>query len=777
MFNGSQNEFPIDIKQFIEDKGYELFSNEYPEQVQLFSQLVSSAGGTIDSLGKENFIDLYSVIFSSLVLGISDSAKKSALLKTFKVGPMSKITDKELGMVAALLGAFFPVVGAIVASEGVEPFVEANYPSLRRTEIENMSLTTLPVTQAKNAPYPAGIIDFDQMKQLIKDGYDFSKETDQLSPAIGASQKAFLKGYINAILQVFAGHVFAKMSHYLVLFPYQVFSSNSNILIEYIFDTFEADWLNSQSNEIRKMWKITVCRLVAEMSEFTPDAGYDKLPILPGETPDDEKYQGETTIRGSLYDMNLGQSVRILSWKDATKYFIRQCYESPLKFVKNQAQNTPLVNNVNNNEISPFEFVAYKNILPIHSKTLNFLGESKIGSLNVGGSPNESPFKEGKFFLQQYIELEELTPQNQDGEGNELYNITFINRNDDFKGKLNPTQFAKLISQLIPAGQNSQMGFGYDNKYKNRKVKDFFKSIKLGLRFCYGLNHPISLENSEELPETIINSSDKLLQAYQTAVNVEAVFEFFGSTSEGFSNKIRKDKSFIIFENVKLSQTYQSEPEYFEGEDGETYATVEGEQVIYDFSENEIENLLYLENDYSSTGYENFLDFIEQNEEFFTDSPMTISFILPIITRFEDITTDSRFDKKLYNIAENSSTHTDYMENLQEYFSRPSVIGKTQGLLEQIAMSEEYRVLFSYAIPIPEVIMLFGVFFNLAVDTDIAVKRAFDPTKDLIGSMMKSIYDMRGKDAYKNTPDYITKRGGPKGIAQGASSNINFNKP
>lgn len=65
---------------------------------------------------------------------------------------------------------------------------------------------------------------------------------------------------------------------------------------------------------------------------------------------------------------------------------------------------------------------------------------------------------------------------------------------------------------------------------------------------------------------------------------------------------------------------------------------------------------------------------------------------------------------------------------------------------------------------------MYMIFFNLVVDTDPKVVNAFENTKKVMASSIESIYNMRGKNAYKVQPPLIEKSGGPKGLAQNASS-------
>ena len=116
------------------------------------------------------------------------------------------------------------------------------------------------------------------------------------------------------------------------------------------------------------------------------------------------------------------------------------------------------------------------------------------------------------------------------------------------------------------------------------------------------------------------------------------------------------------------------------------------------------------------------------------------------------------------------------LERILDFFERPTGKSKTQNLLESIAVSEEYRVMFSYVLPMPEIINLYLIFFNLILDTDNEILKSFKLSKDVMASLIESNYSLRGKDAYKKVPKSIEKMGGPKGIAQGSSSNSNFNK-
>ena len=118
------------------------------------------------------------------------------------------------------------------------------------------------------------------------------------------------------------------------------------------------------------------------------------------------------------------------------------------------------------------------------------------------------------------------------------------------------------------------MGFGYDNKFKSKKIKDFFKSIKIGLRFCYGLRHYNTVSDAEQKGikgyDKIKKSIDFLVKEYQSALDSVALTEVIDESINGefteeqqksadliyeFTNFIRREKSFIVFENVKTTVT------------------------------------------------------------------------------------------------------------------------------------------------------------------------------------------------------------------------------
>jgi hypothetical protein len=496
---------------------------------------------------------------------------------------------------------------------------------------------------------------------------------------------------------------------------------------------------------------------------------------------------------------------------------IRQNYESPLSFIKNQISNTQLADNkLPNSEISPLDFLAYQKIINIHDKTLNFEQDSvdegtKGPSLFPHGETDfESKagfFDGGRFFFQQYIELEELDPfvdlgafqdenfsVEQNIEVNELYNEKFVNRPSELKGKLNPRQFSNLVKLLIPPGENSQMGFGYDNQYKSRKLKDFFKSIKIGLRMCFGLNHYVYMDRlGNEAPiqidEKIKSASDNLIAIYEqnlkNIAGAEAIAEAFFDASEedleasyetikAFTNFIQRDKSFIIFENVGTGPgTYQTDdPEnpYFTKE----YSTEELSEAFFESNIAYDPEIGYKEDEtkYGTFGF----DLAKLIDETKAD----ISFILPIISKDQDIRNNSSFNKflgkKLSDISEYEGSYEDYMEQLQKFFNRPSAALIVQQLLNDIAFSKEYRILFSYVFAIPEIVNMYLIFFNLIVDTDSQVTGAFQNTKNVMASSIESIYNIKGKNAYKVQPPMIEKSGGPKGIAQGASFGFNKSK-
>jgi len=307
---------------------------------------------------------------------------------------------------------------------------------------------------------------------------------------------------------------------------------------------------------------------------------------------------------------------------------------------------------------------------------------------------------------------------------------------------------------------------------------------------CFGVNHYKELENPDafegieryENPQ-VKKSIDTLIKSYQQllleAASTQAfveMFEILGednpspdyegpsgaeliANAKAFTRVINKEKSFIIFEDVKteLKQSMESGVAVFE------YSEKEVQDAFFKSDIGQFENTIL--------GY--------STEELIDKFDAKVSFVFPVISETQEISKSGTykifFGRKLYDIADSDSSYENYFENLTEMFQRASAMKSTSDLLKKIAASQEYRLLFSYAVPIPELINMYLIFFNLILDTDKNVRNSFIDTKNVMASSIESIYSTRGKDAYKYAPPSITKQGGPKGIAQNAS--IKFNSP
>jgi hypothetical protein len=87
--------------------------------------------------------------------------------------------------------------------------------------------------------------------------------------------------------------------------------------------------------------------------------------------------------------------------------------------------------------------------------------------------------------------------------------------------------------------------------------------------------------------------------------------------------------------------------------------------------------------------------------------------------------------------------------------------------------SVEIQALYSYAIPIPKLATMLMIYNVLGIVTDNNVNKNFDKTKEIIKQSFESIYDIKGNKAYAYQAPFIKDKGGPKGIAASAQSELN----
>ena len=763
---GNESQIPEDIETYI--KQFELENTTTPEQAQVFGNIIVNEINNLLELASisdadvsQNINDLRkifeeTVFYNSMTLIISEVAKTIAegnILEDYEIDRWNELNS----LPDFALSSFFSIYG------GPE---KDDFPTYRKYQMNKVNFAPGHAYEDSSGKKTNGMINFELVKQIAKDNYDFSKQTDENSSSIGMPQKAILQGLVSAWTQLFIGEAYAKGCATLAHFPKYVFneSTSGGFLSEYIAEIIK-DYMYNKDVYTDKFsgwghfsvaWDAMVTRLIAEKPEFTNlQTKKGALPGLPGEDDSRDNIVGLGAIDGTIYDVITGKEEIIKDHHQATKYFVRQNMPHPLSFVKKRLATVDYYGNLPaDSESSPFDVLVYKNILEVHNEIVadveltappqfatippdpdsifpdayEFLpdineaeiinhfalvGKSSLFSAGTTDGSKED-FANGRFFYQYYFRIEDWESEEEAQENDGIYVENLVKRktkgsgesSENLYGVLNRAGLLQILNNMYPAGENYDLT-DYQTKEPIRK---FFKSIKFGIRFCYGTVMPTYEQMSTQTQET--KEMNNLLN------------ETFKKIHQNPKGKefCKREK---IFKIVELDVNKATDQKLADG--------------TWDFKQDK-----------------------------------RISFIIPIKSHESNIDSYNIFGLSPAAFWEDKNEFTieDWEEERKTLFNM--VFQKLNGLdlsVAQDSKNMEFRSLFFYCIPVPTILSLFLAYNVALVSSDKDVNEAFDGTKTVIKDIFLSTYHTRGSEHWKQTPTHSSKRGGPLGIAVSSIEN------
>lgn len=735
-----------------------------PEQAQFFANLLLSNFNYLDVSDSEGLVDipenpetevlkdffagpLYYSILSSMLDQMGKTCSRSNMLKKYDASRWQEDTLTTAALVALAIAN--PVISVPLAAVALtNPQITSIFdilPSLRRLEVENVKLTSTGASVASTKG-PQTFVDFNYSSQLAKQAYDFSKFYDPNSEVIGMPHFSMLEAVVSSMMQLFIGETFSKGIFVLPFFPKEIFSNE--IIVQFVFEQFNI-WLNSQEDQFKFKWYTIITRMMYEKPEFTPAANSQK-PGLPGEF-------GLPTgvVNGSIYDVNLGREYKIENWKDATCYYIRQNIERPIAFLKDRLKETTLKDHTMDQETNPISFIAYKDLKEVHEKVYTeYPADAPIGSSLLSGDGMEE-FKNGKFVFQFYFRLEDLPPEDP------MYNEYLANRDiikvigDPFGWKPPTGDDSENINPFEedpndPLGDNGPYipdaalpdPFGADDNLKgvvNRTALDKIWSIMANSTANNAEGHyNISSEDQNKSFASFFKSIKlgvrlcyAVVDTNEKDINGELIID------QGDSPQVKEIKDMMSNINTLMLTNSESAPE------------------ILKFSQREKTLLI--------------------SERVQNGGITQTTYLFPVINQEVDITNSI---VSPFSLPVNSYYTMDYGSNtifsqIGEYLSTGQGSELTQNAISNMFNGVEIEALYTYSIPISKLATMLLVYNVLGVDTDNGVFTNFDKTKETIKQSFESIYDIKGNKAYAYEPPFIKNKGGTRGIAAAAQSEIN----
>ena len=763
---GTENQIPEDVRQYIQK--FELENTEIPEQAQVFGNVIVSE---INNLLEKSSIsdsdisaqvnelrdifqqDLYLNSVGTIVNNIAEVISNGNILKEYKTDRSEELLSFPVVAQMAALYLTNPLIGTAMTAA-----VAANtYPSYTKKQLQHVNFAS-----SFASGDSSGIIDFELVKQIVKDNYNFAKDTDQNSEAIGMPQMAILNGLISAFVQLFAGEAYAKGAFTLAHYPKELFDENLNggILSHYVAELIirflsENDLGYTSEGEqwgnFSFAWSSTVARILAEKPEFTNLHPTEALPGLPGESVEKgDNITNATGISGKMYDVVTGKEENIQNWQDATRYFARQNMQSPLNFIKKRLNSVNYKDLARDEENNPFDSLVFDQVLEVHSKIVSDLSLTQLSDLNEdgtlteedmetvissilpemqegeianyfdqisesslfsAGSANADPtvFANGRFFYQYYFRIEDWESESEAQLNEGIYIENLVNRqimkswgiqksNSDLYGVLNRANFLQILKNMYPAGFNYDLS---DDQTKE-PINKFFKSIKFGIRFCYGSIQSTELEIENQTKET--KELNDLLNSTITKIH-------------------QNDKGKEFCKNEKILKIVELDVQ----KDTGTAPSA-----------------------------------MKQDKR--------ISYVIPVKSKEVSIKSSDLFKLSCaeFNEEENDYQIINWEDERKGLFN--SVFSDLNGFSEG-SENTEFKTLFMYCIPLPVLVNIFLIYNVAILSTGKGVNNAFHDTKSIIKDTFNSTYNIRGPLYWKDTPEYISSRGGPLGMAVSSTQN------
>jgi hypothetical protein len=762
---GNLNQVPEDIEQYIQQ--FELQNTSVPEQAQVFGNIIvneinnlleqasisdSGISQQVEEL-KEIFEgDLYLNSVGTILDNVAEVISNGNILSSYTIDRQDELLSAPVAAQMAAIAAVTPIIGGSMISSaaaggvvavGVGTAIAIGYPSYEKKQLQHINF--MPSYASGGSE---GLINFDLVKQIVKDNYNFAKDTDQNSESIGMPQLAILNGMISAFIQVFVGEVYAKGSFTLAHYPKELFNENLNggILSEYVaqliirFIQDQAWWIGPTTDwsHFLPHWSIVVTRALAEKPEFENLHPNKALPGLPGESTDKgDNIVGMTGINGKMYDVVTGKEESIQDWKDATKYFVRQNTIPPLNFVKKRLNSVDYAQDLApDQETNPFDSLVYSQVLEVHGQLVSDFSpgedlsqlageeieeildelpeiqqqsiEKYFSSLTesslfmAGGNElSTSEFANGKFFYQYYFRIEDWETEEEAQENDGIYVENLVKRkvkgsaesNQDLYGVLNRASLLQVLNNMYPAGEN----YDLTDFQTKEPINKFFKSIKFGIRFCYGS----------------IQSTDLLL-----VTQTQDTKDMNNLLNDVIKKIHQNDKGKELCRNEKILKIVE-------------------------------------------------LDVDKNIDAITTKQDKRISYVVPVKSKEVNIKSFDLFKLSLAEFIEegNDTQISEWEQYKKNLFN--SVFADLNGFSEN-SQNMEFKTLFSYCIPLPILVNMFLLYNVAIVSTDKNVHEAFDGTKAVIKDVFNFTFNVKGPNYWKDTPAAISSKGGPLGIATSA---------
>ena len=702
---------------------YELDNNGIPPQIQYFMKLFSdkTLGGinTNDEQLKnaknkiESVTDqMYSATFQSLVQGVAERMSSAEYSKKYSRNLFDELEETSMGLVPFLID----IVDSLLSLGGGDLVAETSH-----WELDRFNLTP---SSSNDKKFPTGLINLNRVAEIAKEKYDFAQYTDPNSSELGMPHYAMLEATISAIFQLICGEMLTRGIISFSQFPPYVFTTPDDAFVEFVYQevisfltgvAVENTWSSGLDLPFRIKFQEVVKFIISSRTDYETNDTIDPYnpPSLGNFYP------------GKIKDTRDGVEYLIDSSKDAIKYYIRQELPEVIRFLTGRVSSFMLTDNSKASQANPLELISYNTPLYVHDEAFSSGIDAK-GTSGAKGFEEESPFDlpsslydneryrvflNGRFFFQQYFEIEELSA------ADENYRKNLVDRDNKTKGIVSQDNLFLLMEQMSGNKLGTKDPTGIEPLLSEEDIngdlafKDFFKSIKFGMRLCYGFirsdreygNTGGDIAGYEEI--------DATGEAYKPYSTGQA--EIFKTISDVIDEALCGEKTAIS----DLDGTYNEKIQ----DDLREYIKLTKSIVITEFDEDSGNNI----------------------------NTVLKSYIFPLISRTVEIVNNSedKFNFELFD--QNPADVTFRPEYLREYLYISQGQLAQQKCLEEIVLSDEYTGLFRYSLSVPQLIYMFAMMNIAVVSVDPKIRGAFSDTRTHLKTIFNSIYTMTGPERYK----------------------------
>lgn len=305
--------------------------------------------------------------------------------------------------------------------------------------------------------------------------------------------------------------------------------------------------------------------------------------------------------------------------------------------------------------------------------------------------------------------------------GDPINELSMVAQGTDYslKSVINTYSVDRLWNYMANPIDNAYLNYALTPEEQEKPFESFFKSIKIGVRLCYGVGHT---------DETITLEDGSVISVMEPASGLTDVP--YNKFYEQLQTTLKQSISAMTISNPEFGAKIQEEKSCVVQE----ISTVNAGDGILD------------------------------NEKY----PVHTSFVFPILSHEIDVTNmeATPFDIPVSKYHEFSEPgNLSIIQRVHDFANTGKGNELRQECLKKIYEKPEFMGLFGFSLPIDKLVSMLMFYTYLSTESDPNTSNHFDSTKDLIKQQIESIYEIRGPSGVAYQPKYLKDKGGPSNLA------------